>query len=83
MFTDALVHVISVVLISGAIILVGAVVLHPQGLSITAPAQLAELLVPIMGNAATYYHGPGPAGRRLLFPAGQHPSAAWCCWAPA
>ena len=57
MFTDALVHVISVVLISGAIILVGAVVLHPQGLSITAPAQLAELLVPIMGNAATYIMG--------------------------
>jgi len=30
MFTDALVHIISVVLISGAIILVGAIVLHPQ-----------------------------------------------------
>ena len=57
MFTDALVHVISVVLISGAIILVGAVVLHPQGLSIQAPAQLAEMLVPIMGNAARYIMG--------------------------
>ena len=57
MFTDALVHVISVVLISGAIILVGAVVLHPQGLSIKAPAQLAEMLVPIMGNAARYIMG--------------------------
>lgn len=57
MFTDALVHVISVVLISGAIILVGAVVLHPQGLSIKAPAQLAEMLVPIMGNAAKYIMG--------------------------
>ena len=57
MFTDALVHVISVVLISGAIILVGAIVLHPQGLSITAPAQLAELLVPIMGGAARYIMG--------------------------
>ena len=57
MFTDALVHVISVVLISGAIILVGAIVLHPQGLSITAPAQLAELLVPIMGGAAKYIMG--------------------------
>lgn len=57
MFTDALVHVISVVLISGSIILVGAIVLHPQGLSITAPAQLAELLVPIMGNAAKYIMG--------------------------
>ena len=57
MFTDALVHVISVVLISGAIILVGAIVLHPQGLSIKAPAQLAEMLVPIMGNAAKYIMG--------------------------
>ena len=57
MFTDALVHVISVILISGAIILVGAVVLHPQGLSIKAPAQLAEMLVPIMGNAARYIMG--------------------------
>lgn len=57
MFTDALVHVISVILISGAIILVGAVVLHPQGLSIKAPAQLAEMLVPIMGGAARYIMG--------------------------
>ncbi len=57
MFTDALVHVISVILISGAIILVGAVVLHPQGLSIKAPAQLAEMLVPIMGAAARYIMG--------------------------
>ncbi|ANU45839.1 metal ABC transporter [Enterocloster clostridioformis] len=57
MFTDALVHVISAVLISGAIILVGAIVLHPQGLSISAPAQLAALLVPIVGNTATYIMG--------------------------
>ena len=57
MFTDALVHVISVVLISSSIILVGAIVLHPQGLSIKTPAQLAELLVPIMGSAARYIMG--------------------------
>lgn len=57
MFTDALVHVLSVVLISGAIILVGAVVLHPTGQTIKAPAQLAEMLVPIMGNAARYIMG--------------------------
>lgn len=57
MFTDALVHIISVVLISGAIILVGAIVLHPEGKSIKAPAQLAEMLVPIMGNAAKYIMG--------------------------
>lgn len=57
MLTDALVHVLSVVLISGAIVLVGAVVLHPQGLSIKAPAQLAEMLVPIMGGSARYIMG--------------------------
>ena len=57
MFTDALVHVISVVLISGAIILVGAIVLHPEGKSITSPSQLAEMLVPIMGKAAAYIMG--------------------------
>lgn len=57
MFTDALVHIISVVLISGAIILVGAIVLYPKGQSISAPAQLAEMLVPIMGKAASYIMG--------------------------
>lgn len=57
MFTDALVHILSVVLISGAIILVGAIVLNPTGQNIKAPAQLAEMLVPIMGNAARYIMG--------------------------
>ncbi len=57
MLTDALVHMISVVLISGAIILVGAIVLHPEGLSIKAPAQLAQMLEPIMGKAANYIMG--------------------------
>ena len=31
--------------------------LHPQGLSIKAPAQLAEMLVPIMGGSARYIMG--------------------------
>lgn len=57
MFTDALVHILSVVLISGAIILVGAIVLNPTGETIKAPAQLAAMLVPIMGNAAKYIMG--------------------------
>ena len=57
MVTDALVHMISVVLISGAIILVGAIVLNPQGLAIKAPAQLAAMLEPIMGPAAKYIMG--------------------------
>jgi Mn2+/Fe2+ NRAMP family transporter len=57
MLMDSLVHVVSVILITGAIILVGAIVLHPQGLSIKAPAQLAEMLEPIMGSAAKYIMG--------------------------
>ena len=57
MLTDALVHMISVVLISGAIILVGAIVLNPQGLAIKAPKQLAQMLEPIMGPAAKYIMG--------------------------
>ena len=57
MLTDAITHILSVTLISGAIVLVGAVVLHPQGLSIKAPAQLAEMLVPIMGGGARYIMG--------------------------
>ena len=54
---DDLFNMISVVLISGAIILVGAIVLHPQGLSIKAPAQLAQMLEPIMGPVAKYIMG--------------------------
>ena len=62
MLTDALVHMLSVVLISGAIILVGAIVLHPQGLSIKAPAQLAQMLEPIMGPVAKYIMGTALVG---------------------
>ncbi len=57
MFADALVHIITVVLISGSIVLVGAIVLHPQGLSIKQPAQLAVMLQPFMGDAAKYVMG--------------------------
>lgn len=46
MLADAIAHVVAVILISGAILLVGAIVLHPSGTKITAPAQLGELLVP-------------------------------------
>lgn len=49
MMADAATHVISVILISGAVVLVGAIVMHPTGERITAPAQLAELLVPVLG----------------------------------
>lgn len=46
MVADTVAHIIGVLLISGAIILVGAIVLFPQGVSITTPAQLADLLTP-------------------------------------
>lgn len=57
MMTDATIHILSVVMISGAIIIVGAIVLHPTGATIKAPAQLAEMLFPIIGNAAKYVMG--------------------------
>ena len=52
MVADAVAHILTVILISGAIVLVGAIVLHPQGASIKAPAQLGDLLVPFLGKAA-------------------------------
>ena len=57
MLWDAIAHITTVILISGAIVLVGAIVLHPTGEAIKAPAQLAALLVPIMGKAANYIMG--------------------------
>lgn len=57
MLTDSIVHVLGVVLISVAIMLVGAIVLNPTGTTISSPSQLAEMLVPIMGNAAKYIMG--------------------------
>lgn len=57
MKADAIAHVIGVILISGAIVLVGAIVLFPTGTVISAPAQLAEMLMPIIGNTAKYIMG--------------------------
>ena len=54
---DTLMHIFLVILISGAIKLVGAIVLFPEGKIIKAPQQLAELLVPILGNASKYIMG--------------------------
>ena len=54
---DTLMHIFLVILISGAIMLVGAIVLFPEGKIIKAPQQLAELLVPILGNASKYIMG--------------------------
>lgn len=57
MLADAIAHVITVILISGSIVLVGAIVLHPQGLRIKAPAQLAQMLVPFLGDKARFVMG--------------------------
>ncbi|MGT2783949.1 Nramp family divalent metal transporter [Streptococcus merionis] len=57
MLWDAIAHVVSVILISGAIILVGAIVLHPQNITIQNPSQLADLLVPFLGSAARIVMG--------------------------
>jgi len=50
MLADALAHVLGVILVSGAIVLVGAIVLHPYNLSITSPTQLSDLLKPFLGT---------------------------------
>ena len=57
MTADAVTHIVTVILISGAIVLVGAIVLHPQGIAIKAPAQLGDLLRPFLGNAAPIVMG--------------------------
>lgn len=57
MTADAITHIVTVVLISGSIVLVGAIVLHPEGIAIKAPAQLGDLLRPFLGNAAPIVMG--------------------------
>lgn len=52
MKADAVAHVACVILISIAIMLVGAIVLNPQGVSLKQPAQLADLLAPVFGKGA-------------------------------
>ena len=59
MLADAIAHVAAVILISGAIVLVGAIVLHPTGTAIKAPAQLGDLLIPFLGKAAPVVMGGG------------------------
>lgn len=54
---DTIAHILLIVLISGAIMVVGTIVLFPEGKTIKAPEQLAELLIPILGNASKYIMG--------------------------
>ncbi|WP_209125832.1 Nramp family divalent metal transporter [Alkalihalobacillus sp. BA299] len=57
MLTDAIAHILGVVLVSGAIVLVGAIVLNANQTVIQTPTQMADMLVPFMGNAAKYTMG--------------------------
>lgn len=57
MVADSIAHVVTVVLISGAIVLVGAIVLNPQHVAIKNPTQLADLLNPFLGNLASFVMG--------------------------
>ena len=57
MVADAITHIVTVVLISGSIVLVGAIVLHPEGIAIKAPDQLGDLLCPSLGNATPIVMG--------------------------
>jgi len=52
LLADSIAHVVCVILISGAIMLVAAIVLNPTQTVVKSPAQLAEMLVPVMGNIA-------------------------------
>ena len=57
MLSDACAHVLTVILISGAIVTVGAIVLHPRGLQISSPVQMAGMLEPVLGSKARYVMG--------------------------
>ncbi len=52
MLADSVAHVVCVILISAAVMLVAAIVLYPQGIVVSSPAELAEMLVPVMGSVA-------------------------------
>lgn len=57
MTADTIAHIVEVLLISGAMVLVGAIVLHPTHEVLNSPEQLADMLVPVLGNAARYIMG--------------------------
>lgn len=57
MLSDACAHVLTVILISGAIVTVGAIVLHPTGLTISSPVQMAGMLEPVLGSKARFVMG--------------------------
>ena len=52
MMADSIAHVVGVILISAAVMLVAAIVLNPMGKVVSSPTELAEMLVPVLGNVA-------------------------------
>lgn len=52
MKADAIAHVLGVIIISAAIMIVAAIVLNPTNTVVKSPAQLADMLVPVMGSIA-------------------------------
>lgn len=57
MISDALAQVLGTVVISAAVIMVGAIVLHPVGAEINTLGDLAAMLVPAFGGAANIVMG--------------------------
>jgi hypothetical protein len=80
MVADTVAH-IGVLLISGAIILVGAIVLFPQGISINTPTQLADVNAQYgTGGRNTYGCAVGGGFRSA---AGEYSAVGMCCSIPA
>lgn len=52
LMADSIAHVVGVILISGAVMLVAAIVLSPTQTVVKSPTELAEMLVPVMGSVA-------------------------------
>ena len=57
MLADAIAHVLGIIIVSGSIVLVGAIVLHPQHIVISSPTELSSLLKPFLGKYAPIIMG--------------------------
>lgn len=78
MLSDACAHVLTVILISGAIVTVGAIVLHPTGLTISSPVQMAGMLEPVLGSKARFVMGAALLGSAFSALMG-NTQRGWCC----
>ncbi len=78
MLADAIAHVAAVILISGAIVLVGAIVLHPTGTAIRLRPS-GDLLIPFLGKAAPVVMGIALLAAGFSSLLGQYAARHWCC----